>query len=339
MEKNRANFFHTHWKAVSLILAVIVLAVSIISLTIGYYTLTASDVFSYIFSFGSSSDYADITPTIVANIRLPRVLAALLIGSALAVSGCAYQGMFRNPLVSPDILGVTSGAAVGASLAITLGLSNFWVQVCAFGSGMLVVLLTVTISRHSRHSQTLSLVLTGMMLGSLCSAITTGLKYIADPTDALPAITFWLMGSLTKVNMDGVLLALAPMLIGMVFIWLLRYRLNLLALDDEEAASMGVNVKRDRLLVIFAATLLSASAVCLGGMIGWVGLMMPHIARSVVGADYRRLLPASALFGALFLVLIDDVARSLMVMEIPIGVLTAFLGAPFFVLLILRKKK
>ena len=131
MEKNRANFFHTHWKAVSLILAVIVLAVSIISLTIGYYTLTASDVFSYIFSFGSSSDYADITPTIVANIRLPRVLAALLIGSALAVSGCAYQGMFRNPLVSPDILGVTSGAAVGASLAITLGLSNFWVQVCA----------------------------------------------------------------------------------------------------------------------------------------------------------------------------------------------------------------
>jgi len=339
MKKKPTQLMREHWKLTSASLALLLTAAGVISLTIGYYNLTGHDVFSYIFSFLTGSEnYAENTPTIVANIRLPRVLAAMLIGAGLAVSGCAYQGMFRNPLVSPDILGVTSGAAVGASIAITMGLADAAVQAAAFASGIAVVLLTVTIARHSRHSQTLSLVLTGMMLGSLCTAITTGLKYIADPTDALPAITFWLMGSLTKVDMNAVLLAAIPMLLGMIVIWLMRYRLNLLALDDEEAASMGVNVKRDRMLVILAATMLSAAAVCLGGMIGWVGLMMPHIARGVVGADYRRLLPASALFGAIFLVIIDTVARSLLVMEIPIGILTAFLGAPFFVLLILRKR-
>ena len=338
-KKSFSRILQQHWRLISLLLAAVTLMLAVISLAVGYYSLSARDVFAFLLSpLTGAADFADATPTVVLHIRLPRVLAALLIGAGLSVSGCAYQGMFRNPLVSPDILGVTSGAAVGASVAITAGLSDYGVQLAAFLCGMLVVLLTVAISRRSRHSRTLSLVLTGMMLGSLCTAITSGLKYIADPSDALPAITFWLMGSLAKVDMAAVLPALIPVTAGMLLIWLMRYRLNLLALDDEEAAAMGVNIRRDRGLVIFAATLLSASAVCLGGMIGWVGLMMPHLARGLVGADYRRLLPASALLGGAFLLVMDDIARSLLVMEIPIGILTAFLGAPFFVLLILRRR-
>lgn len=328
-----------HWKAISAALALSAMVVSLISLNIGFYSLSFADVFNYILSpFSGSENYADVTPTIVKNIRFPRILAALLIGAALAVSGCAYQGMFRNPLVSPDVLGVSSGASVGASLAIVLGFSNLGIQAMAFIFGISVVAICTAISRRSRHNRTLSLVLSGMMLSSLCTAVVTGLKYISDPSDTLPAITFWLMGSLVKVNMDRLLLAFIPMVIGFVTIWIMRYRLNLLVLDDEEAQSMGVNVKRDRLIVIIAATMLSAAAVCLGGLIGWVGLMMPHIARGIVGSDYRRLLPAAALFGGIFLVLMDDLSRTLLVMEIPIGILTAFLGAPFFVALILRRK-
>ncbi len=328
-----------HWKLISAVLAVTALFVSLLSLNIGFYSLSFSDVFNYIFSFFTGSeDFAAATPTIVSNIRFPRILAAFVIGAALSVSGCAYQGMFRNPLVSPDVLGVSSGASVGASLAIVLGFSNIGVQSFAFLFGISVVLISTTIAQHSKHNHTLSLVLSGMMLSSLCNAVVTGLKYISDPSDTLPAITFWLMGSLTKVNMDKVLLALIPMLIGFVVIWIMRYRLNLLVLDDQEAQSMGVNVKRDRIIVIIAATMLSAASVCLGGLIGWVGLMMPHIARGVVGSDYRRLLPTAALFGGIFLVLMDDLARSLLVMEIPLGILTAVFGAPFFVALILRRR-
>ena len=340
MKMKLESFWHDHWRGAIVALAILAVAVCTISLAIGFYSLSFSDVFTYVFSpITGNTDYAYLTPTVFHNIRLPRILSSMMIGAALSVSGCAYQGMFRNPLVSPDVLGVSSAAGAGAATAITLGWSSLGVQAAAFVSGTVMVFLAVAIARRSHHNQTLALVLTGIMIGSLCNAVTTWLKYIADPNESLAEITFWLMGSLIKVDMYAVKLAIWPMLIGFILIWLMRYRLNILVLDDEEAISMGVNIRRDRTLVIIAATLLSAAAVCLGGLIGWVGLMIPHICRAIVGADYRKLIPVSALLGGIFLVLVDDLARSMMIMEIPIGILTSLVGAPFFIMLILKKRK
>lgn len=276
---------------------------------------------------------------ILYRVRLPRIIAAFVIGAALSVSGSAYQGMFKNPLVSPDILGVSSGAGFGAAWAIVLGWPYYMVQMTAFIFGLMVVFLSSMISRRVRFGQTLSLILAGTMFSALSSAGTTLLKYISEPSDALPAITFWLMGSLAKVSWSNLLFSLPPMMIGFVMLYLLRWRLNLLTLGDEEARSLGMNPARTRTLAILGATFLSASAVCLGGLIGWVGLMIPHVARNIIGPQYKRLLPISALIGGCFLLIMDDLARSLFVMEIPLGVMTACLGAPFFITLIIKDRE
>ena len=277
--------------------------------------------------------------TIFWSIRLPRILSAVFIGASLSVAGAAYQGMFRNPLVSPDILGVSSGASLGAAFAILNGAPNWAVQAAAFAGGVAAVAASYLISRKSAHSHTLSLVLTGSMIMALCNAGVTMIKYVADPNDVLQQITFWLMGSLTKTDMDAFLWSFPPMAAGLAVILLLRWQLNLLTLEEEEARSLGIHIRRYRLLFIAASTLLSAAAVCLGGLIGWVGLMIPHLARALVGVDYGRLIPASAMLGAGYLVLMDDLARSLLSMELPLGVVTSIMGAPFFVYLIIKKKE
>ncbi len=241
--------------------------------------------------------------------------------------------------MSPDILGVSSGASLGAAIAILAGSPNWVVQLAAFVGGVLAVFMSYVISRKSPHSHTLSLVLTGSMVMALCNAGVTMIKYVADPNDVLQQITFWLMGSLTKTDTESFLWSGAPMALGMAVVLLLRWRLNVLTLDEEEARSLGVNVRRYRLIFIAASTLLSASAVCLGGLIGWVGLMVPHMARALVGADSGRLLPACAMLGGTYLVLMDDLARSLLSMELPIGVVTSIMGAPFFIYLILRRRE
>ena len=276
--------------------------------------------------------------TIFWSIRLPRVLSAVLIGASLSVAGSTYQGMFRNPLVSPDILGVSSGASLGAALAILGGASGWVIQLSAFAGGVAAVAVSYLISRKSAHSHTLSLVLTGSMIMSLCNAGVTMIKYVADPDDVLQQITFWLMGSLTKTDLDALRRSLPPMLVGLTLILLFRWRINLATLDEEEARSLGLNVQPFRLLLIAASTLLSAASVCLGGLIGWVGLMIPHLARALVGADYRRLIPASAMLGGIYLLLMDDLARSILSMELPLGVVTSIMGAPFFVFLIIKRK-
>lgn len=245
--------------------------------------------------------------------------------------------MFRNPLVSPDILGVSSGASLGAAFAILCGAPDWLIQLAAFLGGIAAVAASYLISRKSMYSHTLILVLTGSMIMSLCNAGVTMIKYIADPNDVLQQITFWLMGSLTKTNMKAFQWSFLPMLAGLCFIFLFRWRINLLTLDEEEAKSLGINIRRYRLLFITASTLLSAAAVCLGGLIGWVGLMIPHLARALVGADYERLIPASAILGAGYLVLMDDIARSVLSMELPLGVVTSIMGAPFFIYLIIQR--
>lgn len=319
---------------------VVMLGMIFLSFWIGYYPLSPSQVIAaFLSKFGYTGRILPQAVTIFWKIRLPRILSAMFIGASLSVAGSTYQGMFRNPLVSPDILGVSSGASLGAAFAILNGAPNWVIQFSAFAGGVAAVAASYLISRKSAHSQTLSLVLTGSMIMALCNAGVTMIKYVADPNDVLQQITFWLMGSLTKTSMDGFTWSAVPMIIGLLTIYLLRWRINLLTLDEEEARSLGINIRHYRLIFIAASTLLSAAAVCLGGMIGWVGLMIPHMARALVGVDYGRLIPASAMLGAAYLVLMDDLARSILSMELPLGVVTSIMGAPFFVYLIIKRKE
>ena len=272
---------------------------------------------------------------VVINVRLPRVAAAALVGAALSTAGCSYQGMFRNPMVSPDLLGASTGAGFGAALALFLSLSYFGVTLSAFCFGLAAVLLAYLISRKSRMDSTLSMVLAGMMISSLFTSGTSLIKLVADTENQLPAITYWLMGSLTSIRGRDVRFAALPILLGLVPLLLLRWRINLLTLSEAEARSMGVDTRRLRLVVIFCATLMTAASVAISGMIGWVGLVIPHFCRILFGYDYRKLLPSCALLGAAFLILVDTIARTITTAEIPLGILTSFVGAPVFLYLIL----
>ena len=274
------------------------------------------------------------------HIRTPRILVACLVGAALAAAGATYQGMFKNPLVSPDILGVSSGAGLGASLAIFYNLPMFYVQLFAFSGGILAVLCVSMVASRSRNQDPiLVLVLSGIAIGSLLGAGISLLKILADPFTQLPSITFWLLGSFTAVGVKE-LSQLTPILIlGILPLFLLRWRLNLLALEEDEAKSLGIPIQRTRYILIIFTTLCTASAVSITGIIGWVGLLVPHIARLLVGANFILLLPTSLLLGASFLLLTDTLARTVASIELPIGILTSACGAPFFLYLLLRGRK
>ncbi|NLP44304.1 MAG: iron ABC transporter permease [Peptococcaceae bacterium] len=279
--------------------------------------------------------------TVIFDIRIPRIIAAILIGMALSVSGAAFQGTFRNPLVSPDILGVSAGAGFGATLAIINSWGSLGIAASAFGFGLLAVWLTYFLSNRIKNSGeiTLIMVLGGILVGTIFTSLVSLIKCVADPYEKLPAITYWLMGSLSSIQMNDVYLVILPMIIGLIPLWLLRWKLNLLAFGDEEAKSLGVNTERLRLIVIFCATLLTASAVAISGMIGWVGLVIPHFARSIAGPNYRNLLPVTILVGGSFLLVVDTLARSLLPMEIPLGILTSLIGAPFFLYLLSHSRR
>jgi len=275
---------------------------------------------------------------VVVNVRLPRIALACLVGCCLALAGTAYQSVFQNPMAAPDILGASSGACFGAALAILLGLPKGGVTALAFGSSMATVALVYLIGRRTRGSRVISILLAGVMVSSLFSAGTSYLKLVADPSNELPAITYWLMGSLSGARLKDVGFAMIPMALGALPLLLLRWRINLLTLGEEEAATLGVNTGRLRLAVVVCATFLTASSVAVSGMIGWVGLVIPHLCRKLVGNDCRYLLPTSMVMGAGFLLLVDNVSRNLLATEIPIGILTAFIGAPFFIYLMTRKE-
>lgn len=285
--------------------------------------------------WGLAPFWTSAEAAVVLNVRLPRILAAALIGAALSVAGVSYQGMFRNPMVSPDLLGASTGAGFGAALALLLSMNYFAVTLSAFLFGLAAVMLAYLISRRSRMDITLSMVLAGMMISSLFTSGTSLIKLLADTESQLPAITYWLMGSLTSVRGRDVRFAALPVLLGILPLLLLRWRINLLTLSEAEARSMGVDTRRLRLTVIFCATLMTAASVSISGMIGWVGLVIPHFCRMIFGYDYRRLLPASALLGGAFLMLVDNLARTIATSEIPLGILTSFVGAPVFLYLIL----
>jgi len=271
------------------------------------------------------------------NIRLPRVLLSVLVGCCLAAAGAAYQGVFQNPMASPDILGASAGAGFGAALAILLGGSAAWITAGAFAASLVTVALVFTVSRHVRGDRVLGLVLAGIMVSSLFQAGTSFLKLAADPNNQLPQITYWLMGSLSGAAWKDIAFVIFPMLLGLIPLHLLRWQLNVITMGDDEARAMGVNAQQIRCGIVVCSTLVTASAVSVSGMIGWVGLVIPHMMRRLVGSDYRYLMPASMLGGSIFLVVVDTIARNITTAGIPIGILTAFIGAPFFLWIIMGK--
>jgi len=275
---------------------------------------------------------------VVLNLRLQRVLAAILVGGALSLAGATYQGMFENPLVSPDILGVSSGACVGAAGAILLGMSNAEIQLFAFLGGIVAVSMTITIPALMRRKSTIALVLSGVIVGGFMMAILGLMKYIADTETELADMVYWQLGSIAKVTYET-LLATAPiMLITGAILIAMRWRINLLSLGDEQARTLGVNLRLERGVAIICSTLLTACAVCLSGTVGWIGLIMPHVARMIVGHDNVRLLRTATLMSAGFLIIIDTVARTLTGGELPLGILTGFIGAPFFAWILVKQR-
>lgn len=283
--------------------------------------------------------WTDQQATLFFNVRLPRILLAMMVGCCLSVAGAAYQGTFQNPLVSPDILGASQGAAFGAAVAILMGFGAVGTSISAFCFALLTVLLVLLISARAKGNHMMVVVLAGVMVSSLFQAGVSYAKLVADPTDELADITYWLMGSLTGAKMSQVGVVFPILLAGCAVLFALRWRINVLTMGDDEAATMGINARALRIAIIVAATFVTAACVSVTGMIGWVGLVIPHLCRMLIGADYRKLIPASMLMGAGFLLLVDDIARLATTAEIPIGILTAFVGAPFFLYLITRKKR
>ena len=265
------------------------------------------------------------------HIRLPRIVVVLLVGGALSMAGASYQGMFKNPLVSPDLLGASAGASGGACLAMLLNLPNALIQLFAFAGGMVAVGCVVGLNRAIRGDAMLGLILGGILVGTLFQSGTSIIKLVADSDDKLPQITFWLMGSFAGVTLKDLLIVFLPILIGFALLMSQRWKLNVLSFGEEEARSLGINTSRTRLVVIFAATLLASCSVAVAGIIGWIGLVVPHLARAIVGPNYRLLLPTTLAVGAVFLLVVDDFARMIYSTEIPIGLLTSVLGVPFFI--------
>ena len=317
-------------------LLVLVVVLCLLSLSLGRYPLPMSDILAFVFGQKVVDEH---TALLLTDVRLPRIAAALLVGGALSVSGVAYQGMFKNPLISPDILGVSSGAGFGAALAILLSWSMLGIQLSAFAFVLIALALSKRIS--GVHSQALVLLLSGIITGAMFGAFISLTKYIADAEYKLPDITFWLMGSLTNVTATQVLTIAPIVLLAVLPLYFSSWRLNVLSFGEDEAHTMGVQVQRLRLVVILSATLLTATVVSITGLIGWIGLVVPHIARFIIGSDNRYLLPAAFMLGSSFLIVIDLLSRTLSALEIPLGIIASIIGAPifFFVLKSVKSKQ
>jgi iron complex transport system permease protein len=322
-----------------LVLFIILVLMIIVSFRLGRYPISTKELFAILISkiHPVEQFWTDQTEAILLNVRMPRIILGCLVGCCLSAAGAAYQGVFQNPMAAPDILGASAGAAFGAALAILNYGSSFTITLSAFVFSLLSVALVYLVSRRAKGKDILALILSGIMIGSLFSAGTSYIKLVADPNDQLPAITYWLIGSLAGAQNSHIKFTIIPMAIGLIVLFLLRWQINLLTLGDDEAMSMGVNTKLIRMLVIIFATLITAASVSVSGMVGWVGLVIPHFARKIVGNNYKHLMVATMLCGAIFLLMVDNVSRNLLATEIPLGILTAFVGSPFFIYLITRK--
>ena len=325
---------------IMILIIAVVFFLFLIALCIGRYNIQLSKVILAITSpFINGDKYIDdITYNVIFNLRLPRIIAALLIGSALALSGTTFQGIFKNPLVSPDILGVSNGSCVGAAIAILLGQSIYGIQILAFIFGIVTVIITISIPRIMKKDSTIMLVLSGIIVSGFMASILGLMKYVADPETQLADITYWQLGSIAKVNFESIYKIAPIMIISGIVLLALRWRINILSLGDNEAKSLGVNLKKEKGIAILCATILTASSVCMSGTIGWIGLVMPHLARMIVGNNNVRTLPVATLMSGGFLLIVDTLARSMSVGEIPLGILTGLIGAPFFTWILIKQR-
>ncbi len=322
------------------LLVALPLALLYASLFVGRFPISPIDVARILFAevFPITPDWSKSAETIVLQIRLPRAVMAMCVGAGLSISGAAYQGMFRNPLVSTDILGVTAASGFGAAVALLLSRGALELQLIAFAFGLAGVALTYRLARIYQTTPVLMLVLSGVVVAALFSALLSGAKYVADPESKLPAITYWLLGSLNAASIKELTMVLPPIAVGSAGLLLVRWKLNVLAMGDEEARSLGIETEWLKGIVIVCTTLITAAAVSVCGMVGWVGLVIPHVGRMLVGPDHRLLLPATLSIGASYLLFIDDIARTATAGEIPLGILTAIVGAPFFGYLLRRTR-
>lgn len=333
-KKNNGN-----WKYI--ILFIIPILLFLISFTIGRYSISISDLLkTFYYHFVDPSKIVDANmETVLFNVRLPRVIAVLLVGGGLSVTGAAYQGMFQNPLISPDILGASAGAGLGAALGLLLSKSSTMVQIYAFGFCLASVFLTTLINKLVAKDPILGLVLGGMLVASLLSASTSYIKLVADADDKLPSITFWLMGGFSSIVKEDIFSTIIPFIIGFFILFRQRWQLNVISFGEEEARSLGVNTKMVRRKVIFASTLIIGASVSISGIIGWVGVVIPHLARAIVGPNYKKLLTASLLIGASYLLIVDNCIRTIWTAEPPIGIITSVLGVPFFLFILKNNTK
>ena len=330
MALKRTGRSNAGWK---IALTILPMVTALVALGIGRYFITPAEVLSAIAGrFTGNYEVAEMTYKTVWNLRIPRILLALLVGAGLSTAGCAFQSLFANPLATPDTLGVASGASFGAALGILLGFDLLGMQLTSFAMGALAVALT-WLGGSGKGKGLSSIVLSGIMMGSLFNALVSLVKYVADSETQLPAITYWLMGGLNGAGYKSLLLGAPPILLGMLILYSIRWRMNLLPLSEDEAKSSGINVNRLRAVTVICATMITASCVSMCGQVGWVGLLIPHMCRMKFGSNHMALIPTSISFGAVFLVMVDTVARTMTASEIPVSILTAIIGAPFFIIL------
>lgn len=311
------------------------------SLTLGRFAISFTDLMRFVKSWFLSSGFTEVNiQTVIVNVRLPRVLAAFLVGGTLSITGATYQGMFRNPMVSPSILGVSAGAGFGAALAILLGFSKFFLHMSSFvfGIAAVIAVYSISLATGKKHEKCLTLILSGMIVATVFSALISILKYIADPDDALPSIVYWLMGGLSDVEMSDLSFVAIFSLVGLTVLTLSGWKLDMLSFGDDEAKTMGISVDKLRFGIIAIATLMTASAVSISGIVGWVGLLIPHITRMLFGSKNSVILPSSFLVGGAFLLLVDNFSRTVAAMEIPLGITTSLIGAPFFIFILMKTR-
>lgn len=323
------------------ILIAIPIILFFVSFTLGKYDMNLKELIcTMYYHFADPSKIIDKNmETVLFNIRIPRVIVVLMVGAGLSIAGASYQGMFKNPLVSPDILGASAGAGFGASIALLFSQSMATVQICSFCGGILAVVMATQVNKVMKYDPILALVLGGILIRTLFTSGLSIIKFLADTDDQLPAITFWLMGSFASTNKSDILAVFIPTVISFAMLFALRWKLNVLSFGEEEAKSMGINTKRIRRWVIVASTLITASSISVCGMIGWIGLVVPHLSRSLVGPNYKILVPVCGIIGASFLLVVDNIARCAWVVELPIGILTSLMGVPFFIIIFKRKTK
>ena len=322
-------------KRIIVILIILPLLVGMASLCIGRMGISPADVLKALFG---SEDVKGTVKITVVNVRLPRVLLGLLCGAGLSVAGCSFQSFFSNPLATPDTMGVAGGASFGAALGLLLGFSLPGVQILSFALGVSAVLLTRLAASGREHGPAV-LIISGIMVGSLFSSLVSLVKFVADAESQLPAITYWLMGSLSSSGYKNLALGAPVIIIGLILIFLLRWRMNLLSLSEDELIASGTNVKLLRTLVVICATAMTSAVISMCGQVGWVGLIVPHMCKMIWGQDNAKLIPASISIGAAFMVAVDTVARSVSAAEIPVSILTAIIGAPFFILILTSRKR